>query len=546
MAHLNFLKLLLLPMITIISATEFLDADSVVNISASANYVMTEDEQIFFTKLTSKQSAITQKEIDQSIIKSAKKGWLKTVTFLTTKSADGQPLPTKERINWALNNAAKGDYLAIVEHLIKLPEPMKPDQNGVNWALNSAVKLRHLSVIETLLTPTTEQINPNLNGINKALRGAIRQTDDTASDCILNSILVTHQHDYQPSVQDNSNESQELQSIVDFLLAPREIRARLVSINASPQPEDIFSAEYNMIFMPIDAAENWDSRTIMCEEALIINSASIIKACLAMFENPQTITLITDLLPPTDETNKSFDIVFSEFSRQLDAIYSLTNPNGKFKISQAQRALSLLNGDETIERHSISKIHDYQNYQMHGLPNIRQAFVLAYKLMTRQFNVENFIKSWLAQQYIKQSTWQELHSKSAKIRASFPALEAIIGQSDIGSALRKDESKGSPFVKEIVMLVNGTSDTLLLPLKDFKSLCKSMYGYLNDQLNPLIEALFMIMRGHNSKLNDPDEKNRPACAKGAYIGILKAISEIPDFHAITKTCFAGVEVLDCA
>ena len=68
MARLIFLKLLLLPMITIISATEFSDADSVVNISASTSYVMTEDEQNFFTKLTSRQSAITQKEIDQSII----------------------------------------------------------------------------------------------------------------------------------------------------------------------------------------------------------------------------------------------------------------------------------------------------------------------------------------------------------------------------------------------------------------------------------------------------------------------------------------------
>ena len=52
MARLIFLKLLLLPMITIISATEFSDADSVVNISASTSYVMTEDEQNFFTKLT--------------------------------------------------------------------------------------------------------------------------------------------------------------------------------------------------------------------------------------------------------------------------------------------------------------------------------------------------------------------------------------------------------------------------------------------------------------------------------------------------------------
>ena len=53
-----------------------------------------------------------------------------------------------------------------------------------------------------------------------------------------------------------------------------------------------------------------------------------------------------------------------------------------------------------------------------------------------------------------------------------------------------------------------------------------------DKLNPLIAALFMIMRGHNNGLENSNEKNQPACAEGAYLNIMKVLAEIEQTKGI--------------
>ena len=62
---------------------------------------------------------------------------------------------------------------------------------------------------------------------------------------------------------------------------------------------------------------------------------------------------------------------------------------------------------------------------------------------------------------------------------------------------------------------------------------------------PLIEVLFMIMRGHNNNLESADEPNRPACAEGAYLNILR---ELTRFLGQTDTLamIDGVKVVSCA
>ena len=54
-----------------------------------------------------------------------------------------------------------------------------------------------------------------------------------------------------------------------------------------------------------------------------------------------------------------------------------------------------------------------------------------------------------------------------------------------------------------------------------------------DQMNPLIEAMFMTMRGHNIKLLDESEPNKPACTFGSYLNMLRVLAE-PSFcdHAL--------------
>ncbi len=52
----------------------------------------------------------------------------------------------------------------------------------------------------------------------------------------------------------------------------------------------------------------------------------------------------------------------------------------------------------------------------------------------------------------------------------------------------------------------------------------------------------MVMRGHNEILLDTAEPNRPACAEGAYLGILRAVSEMVSYSG---NAFLGLDIIDC-
>jgi hypothetical protein len=169
----------------------------------------------------------------------------------------------------------------------------------------------------------------------------------------------------------------------------------------------------------------------------------------------------------------------------------------------------LLAGDADIERHRISSVVDYQNYSMTEMPNIRQLFVLAYELMTAETDISHFTKAWLVENFKHQNAWDE------------------------------------PIVNGLVQLINGTSDNLVLPLKCVDKFAKSYFAYLNNNLNSIIEALFMAMRGHNTNLIDPDEVNKPACAQGAYLGILRAIAELPVIQTVVGSGVHAIEIVNC-
>ena len=63
--------------------------------------------------------------------------------------------------------------------------------------------------------------------------------------------------------------------------------------------------------------------------------------------------------------------------------------------------------------------------------------------------------------------------------------------------------------------------------------------------NPLIEACFMFMRGHNVKLDDASAPDKPACADGVYLGLLKSLGEIDSLRnpAINVPTTAVVDCL---
>jgi hypothetical protein len=77
--------------------------------------------------------------------------------------------------------------------------------------------------------------------------------------------------------------------------------------------------------------------------------------------------------------------------------------------------------------------------------------------------------------------------------------------------------------------------------QEFKSKRKDSSSY-KDVFNPLIEALFMTIRGHNDHLNDEGEASRPACAEGSYLHMLRSIAEV-DLPGSEH--FGAVEIVRC-
>lgn len=246
-------------------------------------------------------------------------------------------------------------------------------------------------------------------------------------------------------------------------------------------------------------------------EAIVNDSPLAISAYRQMLNVPETAELIEKFLPPTIESaNARFNAIFPILNYHLQVIGDFVAvKHAKFRVKQAQRALMLLAGDADIERHRISSVVDYQNYSMTEMPNIRQLFVLAYELMTAETDISHFTKAWLVENFKHQNAWDE------------------------------------PIVNGLVQLINGASDNLVLPLKCVDKFAKSYFAYLNNNLNSIIEALFMVMRGHNTNLIDPDEVNKPACAQGAYLGILRAIAELPVIQTVVGSGVHAIEIVNC-
>lgn len=127
-------------------------------------------------------------------------------------------------------------------------------------------------------------------------------------------------------------------------------------------------------------------------------------------------------------------------------------------------------------------------------------------------------------------------------------------ENEIGHILNEENKRGQQLITVLADYVQGEG----LPkgaekifgksIKSAMPLIKDLQkGYTLDQFvqafNSWLDALFMVMRGHNNRLNDPLESDRPACADGAYLGTLKAIGEIRDLNG--HSLETGVNVVDC-
>jgi hypothetical protein len=267
------------------------------------------------------------------------------------------------------------------------------------------------------------------------------------------------------------------------------------------------------------------------QEALVQQRETVTKTYTELATNKDTAHLIDANLPKINEATKKFKTAADDMEAFLtQALDELKLKDvRKFELTNAVKSLKLLKGDSSIEKHIISSLENYESYEYKGLPNIRQLFVLAYNLLYGR-NVEVQQKEFVVAYLADADKWK--------------VVKEIF---NIGGTLAEELEKPNNVVNILCsFLANGNG----LSARQTKSLYKNTQISNDfalarlDKLNPLIAALFMIMRGHNTGLEDRKEKNKPACAEGAYLNIMKVLAEIKQTKDIMGD-ISGIQIKLC-
>jgi hypothetical protein len=257
------------------------------------------------------------------------------------------------------------------------------------------------------------------------------------------------------------------------------------------------------------------------QEALVREKSNLTSAFQAVIAS--STPEIRALIP--DSTNLEAD--FSQCFSVLNGFYSYVligkfSKKQKFMARNAMETLSLLNGDETICRHRISSVVSYSDCTYPSLPNAKHLFVFACKL-SDVLDPGKFVLAYLSENFSKPSKWCLWKQPFER---HFPG---ILTYDDLGLALAADKASGGKFVKSMAEFLKF-GEVLPCPAKESKELrvMSDLYkAYIHNSLeriNPITEALFMARRGHNINLFDAAESNRPACAEGLYLNLIRETS----------------------
>lgn len=259
------------------------------------------------------------------------------------------------------------------------------------------------------------------------------------------------------------------------------------------------------------------------QEALIRDKGLITAAFQAVLESsaPEISTLLPDLANLEDDFLECFAQVNSWYSYVLSGKFS---EKRKFMARNALQTLALLNGDRTVDRHAISSVESYSNFSYLSLPNAKQLFVFACKL-AGVIDPSKFVVTYLAENFADPLKWQAWKKPFERY---FPG---ILGHDELGLALAADEANGSKFVNAIAEFLKF-GETLPCPAAnsaDLRVMSNLFKAYINNSLeriDSITEALFMARRGHNVELFNPDKINRPACAEGLYLNLIRETSAV--------------------
>ncbi len=285
------------------------------------------------------------------------------------------------------------------------------------------------------------------------------------------------------------------------------------------------------------------SAAITGQEAVIgrggENKRKIIEAYREIASKPG----IREMLPEEDMVDASFAKIVPELKRKFELI-SIMNW-GKSKrgsiLGAAERGLEVLEGKRA--GHRISSAAAYKGSEFRDasdIPSIWALFVLAYRLY-ETVEPREYVTAWLAEDPIRWTVAKRIFAEK------FPK---VMGHKTLGEALVQDEAGGGKFIKLLADLVDATGDEDAMRInitqaRFAKRIAKDYRNKVFEDLMPLIDMLFMLVRGHNTKLEDMTEGDRPACAEGAQLNLLRIIAENSKVGGDAARLLSGVTVERC-
>ncbi len=247
---------------------------------------------------------------------------------------------------------------------------------------------------------------------------------------------------------------------------------------------------------------------------------------------PATSAIVAKMLP--GPSAPEFTEQINHMTKLLTKISKVKSntPSQKFRYEKAIEGLQYL---ATIRA----------NFNNHGLPNIRQMFGLLYNLCEDQKN--SYTVNYLAEhmdEFTKAFSGIDSILNDPIINQQVATYTDVKAKNlaRINYLLTKDVGKQlMPFISGDIEQspVALTHDSLRFIAQYGKQIAKDIY-------NPIIEAMLMSVRGHNVRLDNPMEPNKPACVDGVYLNLIKELSQIPDLSADgAASAISSVSVVAC-
>ncbi len=317
---------------------------------------------------------------------------------------------------------------------------------------------------------------------------------------------------------------------------------------------------------------------VVGQEAIIAQRRTIKETYETLATSEETATVISRNLPPLGTEDEVFVVQTTKLNRALEFLLKTQRLSAvqKGKLINALLGMNILTdqsdpvvvkkirdlspetqemvdrligqgNDRQIPRHGASNVASYRRYSHPDLPNIRQFFALIYNLLDQQMgapaDTKGFTRSWLAETFANDpAAWD-------KFKRAFEYDFHIDLPGTVGEALEHEPLLETHLTSCLENLLKDEDLSETVTHKDLhkalQNLARSYGVALKERYTPLIEALAMIMRGHNGNLDSLEEQNRPACAEGAYLGIIKVLQEIPNVSHIVGTSLAHIDVVAC-